>query len=289
MEKIIETVLYVIVGIMIIIMIKYSYKTYKSSKNDVQKAIYFFVALALAIPCIIYILDIYNIPSLSNYAENIDKSDWINFFGTYFSTMFSTLISAAFLIHVTREQIEKTYKDNVSLNQENYRIQNLPFLQYSFVENEDDFNELSKTIFTYSNQSTDYNPLGFSIDIKNIGLNAISKTYIKMESDCLNEMEIFELAGQSSIEKNEVKQKNVLINSLKKGDYTFNITIFYRDLMKNWYEQQVQLFIKVTNVMDNSKRKCSKRFEVLEEKQIDKLPKELMEYIKNQKKEKEIQ
>jgi len=110
-----------------------------------------------------------------------------------------------------------------------------------------------------------------------------------MESNCLNEMEIFELSGQSSIEKNDVKQKNILVNSIKKGNYTFNITIFYRDLMKNWYEQQVQLFINVTDIMDNSKRKCNKRFEVLEEKQIDKLPKELMEYIKNEKKEKEIQ
>lgn len=284
MENIIEIILYVIVGIMVITMIINGYKTYKSSKNDVEKAIYFFIGVALVIPCIIYILDIYNIPSSSKYTANIDKSDWINFSGTYFSTMFSTLISAAFLIQVTREQIKKTYKDNVKLNNENYRIQNLPFLQYDFGENEDNYNDLTKTRYMSSNQGSDYNELGFSINIKNIGLNAISKTYIKMESDCLNEMEIFELSGQSSIEKNKAKQINFLINSIKKGEYTFKITIFFQDLMKNWYEQQVQLFINTTDAMENSKRLCNKTLEVFEEKQMDKLPKELIEYIKNKRK-----
>jgi len=150
MEKIIETISYVIVGVIAVAGIIGIYKIYKSSKNNVEKATYFFIISALIIPCVIYILDVYNIPSSSDYAGNIDKSDWINFCGTYFSTVFSTLISAAFLIQVTREQITKTYKDNVKLNNKNYRIQNMPFLQYNF--GKIDFSDLTKTIPTFSNQ-----------------------------------------------------------------------------------------------------------------------------------------
>lgn len=268
MKKIIEIIIYIIIGCFTFVIGYKNYKIIKETNDIVEKTIYIFTAGGLISLLAIYFLDRFNVPSYFNYTENIDTSDWLNFLGTLFSTIVGSLISAVVLILVTKSQIEKTYKDNVFLNKEGYRIQNLPYLKYSFedkIENVTNFNNIK--IITTSNEASD--GIEFGLSIKNIGLNAVRKTYITLESDLFSKKEIIELGNQSSIDKNETKKKDFLITNLSKGKYAINITVYYQDLMKNWYEQKINLYLDITDKYIDNHRIYNKLFEVFDEVQID--------------------
>jgi len=61
----------------------------------------------------------------------------------------------------------------------------------------------------------------------------------------------FELFNQSNIEKSKTKKKEFIITNVSKGTYKIEITVYYQDLLKNWYKQKVHLTISVTNIYDS--------------------------------------
>lgn len=280
MEKTIEIIIYLILGFFTIVIGYKNYKMFKGSKDAVEKVIYLFAVFCFATPYTIYLLDRYNIPSYFNYTKNVNASDWLVFLGTYFTTLVGSLISAVVLIFVTKSQIERTYKDNISLNKESYRMQNLPYFQYNFEDKIDNVADFNKTkIIMINNGGCD--GVEFALSIKNIGLNAVRKTYVILESDLFDKKEITGLSDQSSIDKNEVKKKDFFITNLCKGNYMIKITVYYQDLMKNWYEQRIVLHLDVTDKYIDSRRMCYKKFEVYDDDKIDVIPEFLSDYIEN--------
>ena len=253
-------------------MIIYVIKTYKSSSNDLEKTIYLFLLAAIFVPIILFICDVYNVPSLLKYTKNINPDSWLNFLGTYSASIFSTLISSAFLIFVTYKQIRRTYEDNIELNKENYRIQNMPYMQYDFNKEIEDIDDISKLKLLISNHNNKYDSVVFSMEIKNIGLNAIRKTYFVIDSTIFKEKEIFELGSQSSIDKDEIKKQDFMISNLSDGEYIINFTIYYQDLLKNWYEQKVILYLSVINYYKPT-RIVNKKIKIYDEIQLKNKPK----------------
>ena len=271
-QKTIEIIIYIVIGYFTYKICYKNYKMYKEAEDNIEKTLYQITAVILAIPYIIYLLDRYNIPSLFGYINNIDTSNWLSFIGTYFSALITSLLSAAFLVIVTKQQIESTYKDNVTLNRESYRIQNLPFLEYELLYDIEDSLDFIKTKWIMIGNEEHYVPIEFSISMKNIGLNSIRKTYMKVDSELMKKEEIVKFYDQGCIENGNYKTKDFVITGLAKGDYVFYITIYYQDLMKNWYEQKIKLNLHVTNIYD-TKRKHFGNIEVFDEKQINKIPK----------------
>lgn len=269
---------YVAIIISFIVMFRKMYKLYISSKDVLVKTLYIIGAIAMCFPFILFLLDTYNIPSSSEYTNNINVETWLNFIGTYFSSIFSAIISAAFLVFITREQIEETHKDNIAINKENQRIQNLPFLQYDFSNKIDDAADLKNTEYILVDKNSEYDSVEFSLNIKNIGLNSVRKLYILIDSDLFKETLITKLNGQDCIEKNGVRKKEFIINSLDKGNYKLYIIIYYQDLMSNWYEQKINFDIEVTNI-HNPERYTNINFKVFDEIKIETLPQKLTEYI----------
>jgi len=244
----------------IIFSLKLFIKGYKDSKSDFEKVLYIMLSLAIMFPLVIYYLDRYNLPTKFGYTKNIVSTDWINILTNYSAVIFSTLINAVFLIYVTFKQIKETYKDNMKLNDEMQRLQNLPFLRYNFTYEKIDevlFGEKQKWIFSNQNGSN-MDSIDFTMEIGNIGLNAIRKVYIELATSLINKKECFELCNQSIIEKNEIKKKEFIITNVAQGTYKIDMTIYYQDLLKNWYKQKVHLTISVTNLYDPKTNGCSR-------------------------------
>lgn len=248
-EIIIYFSVYAVMLALIIKAVRYVYRVYKTGE-DSEKNIYLLIIIALVIPVLIFYCDKYNIPSKFKYTESINVDNWMNFLGTYTSSLVSALISAAFLILVTRKQIDQTYNDNIELNKENQRIQNLPLLRYNFTHDKIEtelFQENQKWIF--SNQSNaNSGSIDFTIEIENIGLNAVRKVYLELESELFDKKEHLELCNQSSIEKNEIKKNRFIITNVEKGTYKVEIVVYYQDLLKNWYSQKIHLVISHTKI-----------------------------------------
>ena len=249
-EKVTQIIL--TIGILIF-SIKLFIKGYKDSKSDFEKVLYTMLSFAIIFPLFVYYLDRYNIPSKFGYTENIISSDWVSILTNYSAAIISTLLSAVFLIFITFKQMDETYKDNIKLNNETQRIQNLPLLRYNFTHErleEELFGENKKWIFSNQDDSNS-DSLYFTMEIENIGLNTVRKVYLEVESELFNKKENFELCNQSNIEKNQLKKKEFIITNVAKGTYKIEITVYYQDLLKNWYKQKVHLTISVTNIYDS--------------------------------------
>ena len=57
-------------------------------------------------------------------------------------------------------------------------------------------------------------------------------------------------------EKNETKEKEVIILNVAKGTHRIEIIVYYQDLLKNWYSQKIYLVISVTNIYDSKTGNC---------------------------------
>ena len=49
--------------------------------------------------------------------------------------------------------------------------------------------------------------------------------------------------NQSSIEKDQIIKKEIIIPNVQEGTYKIFITVFYQDLLKNWYKQKIELIV----------------------------------------------
>lgn len=261
---------------------------YKSAESNLEKALYDILTLTILFIGIVYALDRFNIPSILGYTENIDSSDWVNNITNYAIVIFSTLLNSAFLIFVTRKQIQASYEDNIKLNKQIYkdnaklnneaqRIQNMPFLRYSFI-----YESLKKELFEedqeliFSNQDdSNSDSISFTFEIENIGLNAVRKTYLEIESELFDRKEYFELCNQSNVEKNEKKSKEIMITNVAKGTYGIKIFVYYQDLLKNWYKQQIDLVVVNSDVYNEKYNRFDyvDSFVVYDEVQLKREPK----------------
>lgn len=258
----------------LIISIKLFIKGYKDSENDFEKILYILLSFAIWIPFIVYLLDRYNIPTKLGCTGNINSSDWVNILTDYSAAIISTLISAVFLIFVTSKQMDKTYKDNIKLNNETQRLQNLPFLRYSFTreciggelvpENQEWIDS------DQPNNGTDN--IDFILRMENIGLNTVRKVFFEIKSNLFHSKKYIGLCNQSNIEKNQIKTKEFIILNVAKGTYQIEITVYYQDLLKNWYRQKILLNISVTNRHDSKGCSHIDSFIVEDEEIISKEP-----------------
>lgn len=246
---------------------------YKKIKEEFEQVLFISGLLILLIPVVIYYIDKWNIPTILKLNENIDPENWFNFIETYITSILTTFISSVFLVWVTAKQINRTYEDNKEINNETMRNQNLPYLQYDFSKEVDDVSDFSKTHLIFPKEKSTKNTKGvpFSIEIKNIGLNAVRKTIIKLESNVFNKLEIIGIDKQTSIDKGETNKEDFLITNIKPGEYNINVTIYYQDLLKNWYEQKIVLNLSVTDI-NTPESQCIKKFKLYDEKRLTEKP-----------------
>jgi len=111
--------------------------------------------------------------------------------------------------------------------------------------------------------------------LKNIGMNTIRNCYVEIDSKDLKKKYCSRLQEQGCIDKGEEKNIKYLLY-LNQGDHIFNITIYYEDLVNNWYSQKIELLFSVTNIFASIGTNCSVlNFEVFDEIHLKDKPKKL--------------
>ena len=260
-SKIIEVVLTIFI---LYFSIKMFIKACNESDNAFEKALYIVFSISFIFPVIIYYLDRFNIPTLLGYTANLDSSNWVEILTNYAASIVSVLLSSVILIIITKKQLDITYEQNIKINNENLRIQNLPLLKFYFTYDDIDgslFNDNHKLLLSKNDGEIN-------------GLNTVRKVYLEVRSDLLNEKEIFELCNQSSIEKTQKIKKNFIVTNVPKGNYKFEISVYYQDLLKNWYKQLVNANISLTNIYSPETHGCTliESFRVEDEEMLPEEP-----------------
>ena len=259
----------IIILITIILSLKI-YKEYKLSKTIDEKIVFSLSLCIFLVPLLIYYMDIYDIPSKLKWLKENYSERWFDFLVTYISSIFGAIIGAVALVLMTRHQMDRQDEKD----KETMRINNMPLLSYEINQNNGESN--IENLFI-TNCKTG-NIIDFELDIKNLGMNSIKKAFIEFSSAVFNSPYYICLADGGCIEKG----KNVKIYrylELPVGKYIINATVYYCDLINNWYSQKIAINLEPTNVYDSTKHYSNCYLVIEEEKFIKDVPKKLIDYL----------
>jgi len=271
MLKIILYIIGIIIEISIIVFfILNLYKQYKDSKTVDEKIVFFLILFVFAVPLIIYYLDRYNVFSKLEWTQNTDSDRWFNFLATYVSSMFGALIGAVALVLMTIHQMDRQDEKDKKI----VRINNMPLLTYKLSRNTGEIN-LANLLLTNCKKGKS---IDFELVIKNVGMNAIKKSFIVFSSEDFSSPHYSWLENNGCIDKNE----SVTIYrylELSKGKHTINFTIYYCDLINNWYSQNVRLDFEITNYFDKNGNIYLPNMIIEDEILLNEEPKELINLL----------
>lgn len=261
----IEMIAFVIIILIIFLFIKFNYK---KCETGGEKLLFILYTITISTPIIIYYLDLWNIPSILKFTKNIDSQNWLAFLANYTSSIVAAVIGAAVSIYLVFLQIRKNNEDTEKRDKENLRLQNIPLLKFECKNKNNE--EIKLTVL--DTKVEDGVVQQINLGIKNIGLNTIRKSYMKIKSDILEQEYNFELGNQSSIEKNEEITMQFILKLFVDTTYKFEIVVYYQDLLFNTYEKKVILEYKVLSLNDGNKYFYEYKFIPEDEKIIEKIP-----------------
>ena len=212
---------------------------HKKFVNTFDKYLFILLEIVfLSLSCFL-ILDINNAFLNIPFIRNLRIEFWISFA----ITMCGTLVSSCVVLFIGYYQT-KDQRDNYM---DDKRIQNKPFLLYSFK---------SEKIIGAEDRWISINGDNYSfwMSVQNIGLNHLKNFWVQIE-DCDSKINNYFSCDlqQSVIKKDDLKSFELIIGYVydetnKNNDKTINITIHYDDLLNNSYSQKIELSVTVTNV-----------------------------------------
>lgn len=271
MLKIIVWIIEIIIIIALVVLpILKLYRQYKDSKTVDEKVVFFLILLIFVVPLIIYYLDRYDVFSKLKWIENTDSDRWFNFIATYISSTFGALIGAVALILMTMHQMDRQDEKDKDI----VRINNMPLLTYKLSRNTGEINleNLLETIFEKGKS------IDFELTIKNVGMNTIKKSFIVFSSDDFSSPYYSWLENNGCIDKNEFVTIYRYLK-LSNGKHTINFTIYYCDLINNWYSQNIRLNFEITNYFDKDGNIYLPNMIIEDEILLEEEPKELIDLL----------
>lgn len=225
---------FIITVIGLIILGHFTVKSYKKCKSFPEKITYILLFIIFAFPTFMYYLDSFNIAAILGYTDNIDSKGWLELLFNYGAAIVAQIISAVVLFFITRMQIDEASKENYERDKEERRISNMPLLKYSFI---DSIPTTVNILDTKTKKGSCYY-LGLFID--NIGDSAIRKCYVGIKSNILKKDYIFKISEQGCLAS---KQNQLIAFDMRLDENVYNltITVYYQDLIHNWYSQDILL------------------------------------------------
>lgn len=248
----------------------WAYKLCKKLENIYEKTFYVFFVVVETFLIGLYYFDRYNIPTFLKWNENINTQNWLSILSSSGISVLTEILGGLILVFVTIMQLKKTLDDNHKRDIEDRRINNMPFLSYkinNFYLNNEKYHYLT-TIYEDGITSQ------ISLFLKNIGMNTVRDCYIEITPKDLKQTFCCRLQEQGCIDKGDEKNINYLL-SLSQGDHIFEITVYYEDLVHNWYSQKIELLFSISNVYHNGINQAYINFEVYDEKKLKTKPKKL--------------
>lgn len=256
--------------VIIIFMILKLCKEYRLSQTIDEKILFFLILFIFLVPLLIYYIDIYDLPSKFSWFKNGSSEKWFNFLTTYVSSIFGALIGAVALVLMTMHQMIRQDKKD----KENLRINNMPLLSYEISRNTGEV-ALENLFIT---NCKDGNIVGFELKIKNLGMNAIKKAFIIFSSKDFNNSYYTWIADRGCIDKNETVTIYRHLGVFE-GKHVINATIYYCDLINNWYSQNIIISLEATNIFDKNGCIYNPTILIEGEKFINDEPKELIKLL----------
>jgi len=243
---IVEVISFIVIAVVIFIFVRLNYK---KCETGGEKIIFIFYVIIVAIPIILYYLDLWNIPSRLNLMKNIDSQNWLGFLFTYVSTIVSSVIGVTASIYIAFIQIRKNNEDNERRDKENLRIQNMPLLKYCIdTERKCERNSSDRIITSVKYGET----FELNFSLKNIGLNSVKNIIIDYESDVTNST--YRLSGKNNvivIEKGEKIESNHFLSLELNSTINMKLTVYYEDVFNNWYKQIVNIIYNASSRLKN--------------------------------------
>lgn len=271
MLKIIFWIIGIIIEIAIVVFfISKLYKQYKESDTIFEKVSYLLILFLSLTPLIIYYLDRYDIFSKLKWLVNTDSDRWFDFIATYVSSIAGALIGAASLMLMTKLQMDRQDEKDKEIA----RINNMPLLTYKISRNK---GEISVDNL-FETKCKRGKSIDFELTIKNVGMNAIKKSFIVFSSEDFPSIYYVRLENNGCIDKNECVSIYRYLN-LSKGKHTINVIVYYCDLINNWYSQNVILNFDVTTMFDSDGNIYLSNMIIEDGKLLDEEPKELINLL----------
>lgn len=261
---IVEVISFIVIAVVIFIFVRLNYK---KCKTGGEKIILIFYVIIVAIPIILYYLDLLNIPSKLNLMKNIDNQNWLGFLFTYVSTIVSSVIGVTASIYIAFIQIRKNNEDNEKRDKENLRIQNMPLLKYNIDTERKCEGDVSELIIT---SVKDGQPFELNFSFKNIGLNSVKNIIIDYKSDVTNST--YRLSGKNNIismEKSEEIESNHFISLKLNSTINMKLIMYYEDVLNNWYRQVVNIIYNASNVFEKGNYVGKVKYLVENEEKIE--------------------
>lgn len=253
------------------------YIAIKKTSNIAEKITELLLSGFIAILLIIYYLDRYNIPSEFNLNMNIDTQNWLALLENYITGIISAIIGALVAVWTTIYQIKKNNEENDRRDKENLRIQNMPIIKYDIDTEKRGNGDLSELLITNLDNSSQY-VYNLNILLKNIGLNSIKDLIVDFNSSVIN-YSTYRLSGKGIINPVERGEAIEIIRffCLKPSteDYEIVLTVYYQDVLDNWYRQRIMVYYNATNTFKQGGYIGSvsykvKKEEIIKEDEIEK-------------------
>lgn len=197
------------------------------------------------IPCLLLLIDQLDLTTAVKdiWFQNINISFWKSFTETYISSLAGGIVGGAFLLFITKLQLDRTKEDTNEALKEEKRLSNLPCIEYNLLEmpeytkvNKQSFIELTKQ----ENKNIDRIDIIY-LKLKNIGMNTAKKCAISIKGESIETSVVYNIDNQGLLPVSKEKDIIFTIANAKEKQHTYILTAVYEDLMQNKYKQEIKL------------------------------------------------
>ena len=221
-------------------------KTYKKCETIFERVIFVFMLISLISIMSIYYFDKFNLSKFLLIGKEVDTKSWLTIISSFMISILAETLGGIVLIFVTYKQIEANREDLNKKEKEKNRISNMPLLVYSFPEG--NMNAINNIYYVKTNKKLD-KEINWTLSIKNIGMNAVRKCYLKIVDESIGNNITCEMDDQSSIDKNQTKDI-CFFQKENYGNHDFKINVYYEDLLHNWYSQKIDVSFNIIKYSD---------------------------------------
>ena len=266
-----ENIVVILVVISSFIIIGYIvYKLIKNANSFAEIIAYIAFALVIFTILFIYYLDRYNFPTKLNLTSNINSQNWLSFLGNYFGAVIGAVIGALVAVWTTLYQIKENNKQSEIRDKENLRVQNMPVIKYEVDTERRGTGELNELLLT-NVENSDGNVYELNIIIKNISKNSIKDLIVDLKSDIINNS-TYRLTGKgfvNPLENGGIIEINRYFSLKSNNNYEIFLTVYYQDVLSNWYKQDLIVYYNATNRFEKGQYIGSVNFQVKKEERIE--------------------
>lgn len=216
-------------------------KTYKKCETLFERVIFIFLIVSFLSIMGIYYFDKLNLSKYLLIGEEVNISSWLTIISSFMISILAETLGGIILIFVTYKQIEANRNDLNKKEQENNRINNMPLLFYSFSVG--NINAINNSYTINSNSIFD-REINWTLSVKNIGMNAVRKCFLKIIDDSIDNDITCKMDDQSSIDKDQIKDI-CFFEKVNYGKHDFIINVYYEDLLHNWYSQKIEVSFNI--------------------------------------------